>query len=93
MTDYSGYSWIKVPRYKMNEKLDWPARYRELNDHHIQETTFLIEEVRSLAEQLAAAKRQIATLRQQAEAAQREQSRRLRWEHDSLPYYEDDRDG
>jgi hypothetical protein len=47
--NYEGYSWITVPRYKMNEKLSWEERYKELEAHYIKETTFLIQEIRKLA--------------------------------------------
>lgn len=47
---YDGYKWIKVPKYKMDESKTWEERYAELEAHHILETTFLIEEVRSLYE-------------------------------------------
>lgn len=50
--DYSGYRWIKVPRYEMDESLPWEERYRLLEKHHVEETTFLIEKVRELAQQL-----------------------------------------
>ena len=40
---YDGYAWIKVPRYVMDESKTWEERYRQLEDHHIQETSFLIE--------------------------------------------------
>lgn len=50
-TDYNGYSWIKVKRYKMDESLSWEERYKQLEQHHIEETTFLINEVRKLASQ------------------------------------------
>jgi len=49
--DYSGYKWIKVKHYKMDETLSWEERYKQLEQHHIEETTFLIEEVRKLASQ------------------------------------------
>jgi hypothetical protein len=47
--DYSGYKWIKVKHYKMDESLSWEERYHQLEQHHIEETTFLIETVRELA--------------------------------------------
>ncbi len=49
---YEGHRWIKVPRYVMDESKSWEERYRELEAHHIQETTFLIETVRELAVRL-----------------------------------------
>ena len=53
---YDGYGWIKVPRYVMDETKSWEDRYRQLEAHHIQETTFLIEKVRELAAELAGIK-------------------------------------
>ena len=50
--DYSGYSWIKVKRYVMDESLTWEQRYRQLEQHHLEETTFLIDKVRELASRL-----------------------------------------
>jgi hypothetical protein len=46
---FEGFGWIKVPRYVMDESKSWQERYRELEHHHIQETTFLIAKVRELA--------------------------------------------
>ncbi len=46
---YEGYSWIKVKKYKMDESLSWEERYKQLEAHHIEETSFLIEEVRKIA--------------------------------------------
>lgn len=46
MSADSGYSWIKVKKYKMDESLSWEERYKQLEAHHIEETTFLIEELR-----------------------------------------------
>lgn len=50
--DYSGYKWIKVPRYEMDESLSWEERYKKLEEHHIEECNFLIAEIRKLAEEL-----------------------------------------
>jgi len=46
---YDGYGWIKVRRYKMDQSKTWEEKYKELEQHHIEETTFLIAEVRKLA--------------------------------------------
>jgi hypothetical protein len=46
---YADFNWIKVKRYVMNESLPWEERYRQLDEHHIQETSFLITEIRQLA--------------------------------------------
>lgn len=50
--DGSGYRWIKVPRYMMDESLTWEERDRQLEAHHVEETTFLIEAVRNRAAKL-----------------------------------------
>ncbi len=49
---YSDYKWIKVKRYKMDESKSWEDRYKDLDEHHLKETTFLIGELRSLADKL-----------------------------------------
>jgi hypothetical protein len=46
---YQGYGWIKVKRYVMDESLSWEERYRQLEAHHVEETTFLFDEIRKLA--------------------------------------------
>jgi hypothetical protein len=55
---YEGYSWIKVKRYKMDESKTWEERYKDLDAHHIEETTFLINKVRELAQQMQDQKEQ-----------------------------------
>jgi hypothetical protein len=52
MVNYNDYKWIKVKKYKMDESKSWEERYRELEQHHIEETTFLIEKVRELDEKM-----------------------------------------
>jgi len=42
------YKWIKVPRYKDDSTLSWEERYKKLEEHHIEETQFLIDKVREL---------------------------------------------
>jgi hypothetical protein len=49
---FEGYGWIKVKKYKMDETKSWEERYRELEQHHIAETTFLINQVRALADEI-----------------------------------------
>lgn len=50
--NYEGFGWIKVRRYQMDEEKSWEDRYRDLEAHHVEETTFLIGEVRRLAAEL-----------------------------------------
>lgn len=49
---YSNYKWIKVKKYVMDENKSWEERYKELDEHHLKETTFLISEIRKLAQLL-----------------------------------------
>jgi len=49
---YEGYGWIKVKRFKPDESKSWEERYKDLDQHHIDETTFLIDEIRRLAKEL-----------------------------------------
>lgn len=53
--EYEGYKWVKVKRYVMDESLSWEERYKKLEEHHIKETTFLVDEVRKLAAEVDAA--------------------------------------
>lgn len=50
---YDGFRWIKVPKYVVDESKSWEDRYKDLEEHHIRETTFLIDKVRELAAKLA----------------------------------------
>lgn len=54
MKDYSNYKWIKVKPFKFNPDKTWEENYRALENHHVEETTFLIREVRELAEKVFA---------------------------------------
>ncbi len=40
------YTWIKVKKYKDDPSLSWEERYKRLENHHNQETIFLIEFIR-----------------------------------------------
>jgi hypothetical protein len=44
----NSYKWIKVPKFVDNDTLSWEERYKKLDEHHIRETSFLIEKVREL---------------------------------------------
>ena len=46
---YSGYAWIKVKKHEFDPQKTWEENYKALEQHHIEETTFLIKEVRALA--------------------------------------------
>lgn len=42
------YKWIKVKKYVDDENLSYEERYRRLEQHHIEETTFLINKIREI---------------------------------------------
>src|SRR3954468_14407784 len=42
---HEGYGWIKVGRHRDDPSLSWEERFRILDQHHLKETQFLIEEV------------------------------------------------
>lgn len=46
------YNWIKVKRYKYDETKSWEERYRELEKHHLEETSFLINKIREIVQML-----------------------------------------
>lgn len=46
------YKWIRVPKYIDNKYLTFEERLEKLQEHHIKETTFLIEKVRELVKLL-----------------------------------------
>lgn len=49
---YSDYKWIKVKRWTHDDSIGTEENYQKLQDHHLKETSFLIEEVRKLAKKL-----------------------------------------
>lgn len=48
MSEFSGYGWVKVQQHKYNPLQTWEDNYHDLEKHHIEETTFLIETIRKL---------------------------------------------
>lgn len=48
---YEGYGWIKVRRHQDDPALSWEERFRILEAHHLEETRFLIDEIRRLAKE------------------------------------------
>ncbi len=50
MGQYDGHGWIKVARHEYDPTKSWEENYRDLERHHIAETSFPIEELRKLAE-------------------------------------------
>ncbi len=45
----ANYRWIKVPKGKMSSKASMEQQLADLEQHHIEETTFLINKVREFA--------------------------------------------
>ena len=46
------YKWIKVKKYKDDNTLSFEERYKKLEQHHIEETNFLIEKIRDIVKEL-----------------------------------------
>lgn len=46
---YDGYGWIKVKKHKHDPTKSWEENYKDLDKHHVEETTFLINTVREIA--------------------------------------------
>lgn len=46
------YKWIKVKRYAIDNNLTWEEKYKKLDEHHIEETTFLISKIREIVEKI-----------------------------------------
>lgn len=46
------YRWIKVKKYIDDENLTWEERYKNLMEHHLKETEFLINKIRSIVKDL-----------------------------------------
>jgi len=42
------YKWIKIKKYKEDENLTWEEKYKKLEEHHIEETNFLINKIRDI---------------------------------------------
>ena len=42
------YKWIKIKKFKDDESLSWEERYKKLEEHHIEETNFLIDKIRDI---------------------------------------------
>lgn len=42
------YNWIKTKKYNDDITLSWEERYKKLEKHHIEETSFLIGKVRDI---------------------------------------------
>ncbi len=45
------YKWIKVRKYVDDESLSIEERFKKLQAHHIEETSFLIDKIRELIRQ------------------------------------------
>ncbi len=46
------YKWIKVKRHEFDPDISWEENYKNLEKHHIEETTFILAEIDSLREKL-----------------------------------------
>lgn len=48
---YDGFAWIKVERFRDDPTKTWEDRFKALENHHVKETQFLIDEIRRLAKE------------------------------------------
>ena len=48
----NSYRWIKVKRFKPEDYETFEDKYNALNEHHIEETNFLIEKIRDIVRDL-----------------------------------------
>ena len=46
------YKWIKVKKYIDDDNLSWEDRYKKLENHHIDETNFLINKLRDIVKSI-----------------------------------------
>ncbi len=46
------YKWIKVKRFKDDVNLSWEDRFKALEEHHVQETSFLVDKIRELVKNI-----------------------------------------
>ncbi|BAZ12595.1 hypothetical protein NIES4071_44260 [Calothrix sp. NIES-4071] len=46
------YKWIKVKHYEDDETKSLEERYKQLEKHHLEETSFLIAKIRELVQML-----------------------------------------
>ncbi len=44
----NSYKWIKVKKFTDNKDLSWEERFKLLEKHHVEETKFLIDKIRSI---------------------------------------------
>jgi len=76
---YSDYKWIKVKRHTDDPTKSWEDRYKVLDEHHLKETTFLIDEVRKLADKLDTTEKQETELKKKEMRADRFRSFLIFW--------------
>jgi hypothetical protein len=48
----NSYKWIKVPKYTDDEGLPFEERFKRLQEHHLKETTFLIDKIREIIKKI-----------------------------------------
>jgi hypothetical protein len=46
------YKWIKVKKYVEDKSLSFEERYRLLEKHHVEETSFLINKIREIVKDI-----------------------------------------
>ena len=49
MNKFEGYKWITVKQFKFDPAKSWEENYKLLEQHHIEETQFLIDTIRFIS--------------------------------------------
>lgn len=90
---YDGYKWIKVKRATAQRAGDVdPSTKVVSEEHHVEETSFLIEEIKKLAKKLDTQSVSLRRYRRQEDQRRNYASRQARWDADHVGYQEDDYD-
>lgn len=50
---------IPIKKYEDNPTLSWEERYKKLDAHHLEETAWMIERIKTLTAQLATARKEV----------------------------------
>lgn len=94
---YDGYKWIKVKRATAFYATPCEGEVGAGDpvkvvpeDHHIEETSFMIEEIRKLAKKLDTQSAALQRYRKQEDQRRNYASRQARWDADHVGYQEDD---
>ncbi len=90
---HEGYGWIKVKRAKAQLAGDVDPTTKVVSEeHHIEETSFLIERIRELAKKVDSQSVALQVYYKKEEQRRDYDSRQARWDSDYLGYQDDEYD-